>query len=68
MSRKLIKKEFEVQWIQHSLGDPIRELTLRGRDFFDGQQYDFHLPEGIKFSDLTVFQGKRTRVTIEVVE
>lgn len=65
---EVIKKEFEVQWSLRHNGEWINRLPFPETLFFDGPDHSFYLPSGIKFSDLTVFHGKKTRVTIEVIE
>lgn len=64
--QKVIKKQFETYWSQERAWDVTGDLC-----FFDRQPPNdealMMVPE-IRFEDLLVFDGKKTRITIEVIE
>lgn len=71
------KKEFVTEWFERklvvdngvidSLALP-RSFYLGGRANQSGRLIEFILPESIYYWDLLPFRGKRTKVTIEVIE
>lgn len=71
MSEVALKKEFDVVWYKENVyihTDTLRK-TSKG-EYFNGTGHkavEAILPEGMHFMDIMAFQGKRTRVTVEVI-
>jgi len=67
IGQRPLKREFVTYWSIESLLDP---LSFNSRyapgGLNDGSQ--IILPQEIKFSDLNIFVGRKTKVTIEVIE
>lgn len=69
-----ITKEFTTYWTQHYTKERPDDLTLSQRNFFTSQSAftgrvsSMIVPDDIKFADLTVFLGRKTKVTIEIIE
>jgi len=68
-----IKKEFNVTWVQENvITDTGRMPIMRSKffNFMSGSALKLHsivVPDGLTYNDLLLLEGKRTKVTIEIL-
>lgn len=74
MANKPFKKEFTTYWRPHQMWTELDRLPIRDQGFFDrvvppdAGRCIAMLPDNIPFESLISLTGRKTRVTIEVIE
>lgn len=71
----MIKKEFVSYWTAEYVGADVHKMPIQRAQFFNestkvnsGRQIEIVIPENVRYDDLAVFVGRKTKITIETLD